>query len=194
MPYKGGVQLLPDYERRPTLSTYTSGNTFFYFAVVIALFVLVASATLATFKANLREKIDTIRAQIVIQDNARNRDQEKTLIDAAKQSQILSELVNSKLYWSQALSYIEQMNQSNVKYITFLGQVAKGTISFKAKADSYATVARQLAAYAKGTGISDFSISKIETTSKGIVEFSGDLTIDLKILLMKAAETPIPKK
>ena len=192
MPYKGGVQLLPDTERRPTLSTYTSGNTFFYIAVVVGAFILVASATLSTYKANLREKIDAVRAQIVTQDNARNREQEKTLIAASKQSKILSDLVSNKLYWSQALAYIEQMTQSSVKFINFDAQVAKGTISFKATTSNYTIVAQQLALFAKGVGISDFSIGKIESTAKGTIEFSGELNIDTKTLLMKAKPTPSP--
>jgi hypothetical protein len=35
MPYRGGVQLLPENQRRVTLSSYTTGNTTFYVGVAL---------------------------------------------------------------------------------------------------------------------------------------------------------------
>lgn len=185
MPYKGGVQLLPESERRPTLSSYTSGNTYFYSAIVIGILILVASAILGGYKRSLRDQITEKVALITVGDKARNLEQEKALITASKQSKVMKQLLESKLYWSQALARLEQMTQSSIKFMSLNAKVEKGTIEFKASADSYTSIAKQLAAFAAAAGVKDFSIGKIESTSQGVIEFSGDLTIDTKEFLMK---------
>ncbi len=193
MPYKGGVQLLPESERRPTLRSYTSGNTYFYTAIVIGIFILVASATLATYKKSLNDQIDQVRAEIVAGDAARNLTEEKALITASKQSRTMKQLLEHKLYWSQAFQRLEQMTQSSVKFVNFNAKVQKGSIEFKAAADSYATVAKQLAAFAAGAGVKDFTIGKIETTSKDTVEFTGEIFIDTKAMLLRITPSPSPR-
>jgi len=185
MPYKGGVQLLPETQRRPTLASYTSGNSYFYAAVVLAVGFLVISAILAGYRANLRDKIDAIDGQISTSESARNKQQEQQLIDASKQSRIMKDLLANKLYWSQALARMQQMMQSAVTLTQMEATATKGTISFRATTDSYASVARQLAAFVAATGVNDISIKTIKATSQGTVEFDGDLLIDTKSMLTK---------
>ena len=62
--------------------------------------------------------------------------------------------------------------------------VAKGLISFTATTDSYASVARQLAAFVAATGVKDITVNSIKSVPQG-VEFSGDLIIDKATMLMK---------
>ena len=61
----------------------------------------------------------------------------------------------------------------------------KGIISFRATADSYASVARQIAAFVAATGIKDISVKTIKSTPQGGVEFDGDLLIDTTLMLTK---------
>lgn len=195
MPYKGGVQLLPESERRPTLRSYTSGNTYFYLAIGIGVFVLVAFAVLGGYKRNLSDQIDVVTTKIVAGEKSRNIAQEKELIVAAKQSKMINELLDSKIFWTMALTRIEQMIQSSVKFSALDANLAKGIISFVAFADSYPSVARQLAAFSATTGIKDFTIGKIETLASGEIKFSGDLIIDSIALFEreKPRSTPSPQ-
>jgi len=196
MPYKGGVQLLPETQRRPTLRSYTSGNTYFYFAIAIGAVILVASATLGGYKASLLKDIERLDGQMTVSENARNKDQEKALVAASKQSKIMKQLLSGKIYWSQALQRIEQMMQSSVQLTRIEADANKGIVAFKAKTDSYASVARQLAAFVAATGVKDIKVETIESTSTGAVEFSGELSIDAKSMLMKeqpaVSKTPAP--
>jgi hypothetical protein len=196
MPYKGGVQLLPETQRRPTLRSYTSGNSYFYFAVFLGAVILVVSATLGGYKASLLKDIERLDGQMSVSESARNKDQERQLIAASKQSKIMKQLLGSKLYWSQALQRIEQMMQVSVQMTRIEADSAKGIVAFQARTDSYASVARQLAAFVSATGVKDITVENIESTSEGAVEFSGELVIDTKSMLMKdqpaTSRTPTP--
>lgn len=185
MPYKGGVQLLPESQRRPTLRSYTSGNTYFYGAVTVGIIVLIVSAILGGYKANLTDKINTLDGQMTVADNARNKDHEQQLIAASQQSRVMKQLLASKVYWSQALQRMQQMMQSSVTLTRLDATADKGTIDFQATAGSYAAVAQQLAAFAAATGVNDITVNTIKTTTKGTVEFNGTLLIDTKTMLSK---------
>jgi hypothetical protein len=185
MPYKGGVQLLPETQRRPTLASYTSGNSYFWFGVTVGAIVLVVSAIFSGYAANLQARIDELDGRIEATEQARNKDQEKTLLDAQKQSRSMRTLLASKIYWSQALERMEQMARTPVVLTSLNASVAKGLIAYRATADSYASVARQLRAFVEGTGISDITVQSITTEPNGSVEFTGELTIDAKTMLYK---------
>jgi hypothetical protein len=189
MPYKGGVQLLPETQRRPTLASYTSGNSFFYGAVVLGAVIVVVSAILGGYKANLRDKISALDGTMATSEKARNKDQEQQLLAASKQSSIIGDLLKSKLYWTQALARMEQMTQSSVSLTSLQADASHGTIAFRATTDSYASVARQIAAFVAATGIQDISVASIKTTPQGKVEFDGTLTIDAKALLNQQTST-----
>ena len=185
MPYKGGVQLLPETQRRPTLSSYTSGNSYFYAGVTIGIAVIVVGAIFGGYKANLKDRIDALDGQLQASEDGRNKDHERALLDIAKQSRVMRTLLESKIYWSQALGYMERMMQSGVQLQSLDADVTKGTIGFRATAPTYAAVAKQLAAFVAGTGVEDISVNTIETNPQGAIDFSGELKIDAKTLLNK---------
>lgn len=192
MPYKGGVQLLPETQRRPTLRSYTSGNSYFYFAVFVGVLTLVVSAVLGGYKSSLIDQINKIDGTMATVDKARNKDQEKQLIAASKQSKIMKQLLSGKLYWSQALQRIEQMMQTGVALKSITANADKGTIEFQASADTLASVARQLSAFVSATGVSDIAVNTIQSEAAGSIRFSGILTIDKQAMLLKAVSTPTP--
>jgi cell division protein FtsL len=185
MPYKGGVQLLHETQRRPTLASYTSGNGYFYAGVVIGIVVIVVGAILGSYKANLNDQIAKLDGQLKLSEDSRNKDQEKQLMDLAKQSRIAKSMLASKIYWSQAFGYLEKMIQPEVQLKTLEADVAKGTITFQASTPTFSSVARQIAAFTDGTGISDVAVDSVKATPKGDVEFTGHLIIDQKTLLNK---------
>lgn len=176
---------MPESQRRPTLRSYTSGNKYFYGAITVGIIVLVMSAIMGSYRASLTDSINTLDGQMTAGEQARNKDNEQRVIAASQQSKVMKRLLANKRYWSQALQRMQQMMQSSVT-LTRLDAVAdKGTIGFQATADSYASVARQLAAFAAATGVNDITISTIKTTTRGTVEFNGTLLIDTKTMLSK---------
>lgn len=172
---------MPETERRPTLASYTSGNTYFWTGIAIGVFVLVVFAILNQYGANLTGQIAKLDGQLDQTEAQRNKTQEQTLLDAQQQSRTMKTVLSSKAYWTQALTAMEQMMQSSVTLTTLDASATKGTIGFSATADTYTSVAKQLAAFAAGTGINDVSVSSVKS-SQGRIEFQGVLTIDPKLL------------
>jgi hypothetical protein len=185
MPYKGGVQLLPETQRRPTFSSYTSQNKYFYTGLFFAAVVVIGGAILGSYKANLTDRINALDGQLQQTEDGRNKDQEKSLIAAARQSKIMRGLLGSKIYWSQALGYMERMMQSSVQLQSLDASVSKGTITFRASTGDYASVARQLAAFTAGTGVKDINLKSVRAMPQGRIEFEGELVIDTKTMLNK---------
>ena len=183
MPYKGGVQLLPETERRPTLSSYTSGNTYFWTGIVIGIAVLVGFAILNGYSSNLNDQIGKLDGQLDQSEAQRNKTQEQALVDAQSQSRTMKTVLGSKTYWTQALAQMERMMQTSVTLTVLDASATKGTIKFSATADSYAAVARQLASFSAATGINDVTLGTVKSSPAG-VEFQGELTIDPKLLIL----------
>lgn len=185
MPYKGGVQLLPETQRRPTLASYTSGNSYFYTGAAIGIAVIVIGAIFGSYKANLNDRLAMLDGQLQATEDSRNKEQETILLNVAKQSRVMKSLLAGKLYWSQALDYIAQMTRSQIRFLSLDADASKETISFRATADTYASVARQLAAFVDGKGVDDILIKSMQTTPQGAIEFAGSLEIDTKDMLNK---------
>lgn len=184
---------MPETQRRPTLRSYTSGNSYFYFAVFLGAVILITSATLGSYKRSLVDQIDVIDGKLRTQEQARNKDQEKELTAAAKQSKMMRQLLAGKIYWSQALESIGKMMQSSVRLLSIEGDVDGGIVAFTATAGSYSAVAQQIASFIAATGVKDITVGGIEAVPDGSVEFSGELMIDTKTLLMKSTPLPSPK-
>lgn len=177
---------MPDVQPRPSFRSYTSGNGYFYAAVVLGVFVVVAYATLAGYRANLNDQINTLDGQLQATEDSRNKTQEEALVAAAKQSSLMRQLLGSKIYWSQALGAMEQMTQSSITLQSMDASSNKGTIGIRGTADTYVSVARQLAAFAAGTGVRDITLTSVKTTPQGNIEFNGEIQIDTKVLLNKS--------
>ncbi len=185
MPYQGGVQLLPETQRRPTLASYTKQNTYFWWGIAIGAFVLVGYAVLSQYAGNLNDQIAKLDGQLDQTEASRDKTAEATLLNAQQQSRTMKTLLASKAYWTQALSAMQQMMQSSVTLTLLSASETKGTIDFSATADSYAAVAHQLAAFAAGKGIKDVSLNSVKTSPQGGVQFQGTLTIDPKLLILQ---------
>lgn len=176
---------MPETQRRPTLASYTSGNNYFWLGIALGAIVLIVGAIFGSYTANLKDEIATLDGKLDASEQSRNKDQERILIDAQKQSRLMQQLLSSKLYWSQALASMEQMLQSSVELTRLDASSEKGTIGFNAVTDSYASVARQLRAFADGTGINDITVNTVTANAQGRVEFDGELKIDTTKLLQK---------
>ncbi len=181
---------MPETPHRPSITSYASGNGLFYFAITLGIGVVVATAILSSYKTNLLGQIGKLDGQLQATEDSRNKEHEQVLLAAAKQSALMRTLLTGKLYWSQALGFMEQMTQSAVTFSQISADVQKGSITIVGTADSYATVARQIAAFVNGTGIRDVSVKSVKA-SPGGVEFIAELTIDTKTLLTKSlTKTP----
>lgn len=178
---------MPETPRRPTLSSYTSGNRYFWTGVAMGIVIVVVTAILSSYAANLEDRIATLDGQLRQTEQGRNRDTERAMVSAQQQVQVVGTLLEGKRYWTQALDLMERMLRSSVRLDRMEATAADDSITFHAFADSYATVARQLRAFIDGEGVTDISINSVRT-SPGGVEFDGVVTIDSSNVLLRLPE------
>ena len=189
MPYKGGVQLLPE-TRQQAVKRAVSGNRWVYWGLGIAAVVLVVNIILSSYIQNLTERIAVQDGQLRTQEQSRDKDVERELLEAQKQSRLMGQLLASHLYWTQALGLIGDLMQSGVRF-TSLTADAAGTVEFTATAASYATVARQIASFTAGEGVQNVEVGSVQS-NEGIIEFSGIITLNVGQALRKQVATPTP--
>ncbi|HXK36614.1 MAG TPA: hypothetical protein VJ553_03475 [Candidatus Paceibacterota bacterium] len=185
MPYRGGVQLLPETQRRPSLASYTSGNRFFWVGVSIAVVIVVLTAILSSYAANLQDRVDELDGQLRQTEEDRDKDVERTMLNVKQQLRVVNTLLEGKRYWSQALDRMEDMLRLSVQLDRMEATAADETIALHAFADSYATVARQLRAFIDGDGVTDVEIGAVRTLPGGGVEFDAKLIIDANDVLIR---------
>jgi hypothetical protein len=156
----------------------------------VAVAVIVLGAVLSGYGASLNDDIAALDGQLDASEAGRNKEQEQILLDLDKQTAAIRPLYVSKPYWSRALDALEKLTQSGITFTQLSTTLDKGLITFRASATSWSAVARQIAAFAGGTGISDIRVNSVESKAQGI-EFGGELTISTKELL-QVSPTPKP--
>ena len=176
---------MPETQRRPSLVSYTSGNRFFWVGVSIGVLIVITTAILSSYAANLQDKVDDLDGQLRQTEEQRDKDTERTLVNVKQQLRVVGTLLESKRYWSQALDRMQDMLRLSVQLDRMEATAADGTIAFHAIADSYATVARQLRAFIDGEGVTDVEVGSVQTTSGGGVEFDAKLIIDTNNVLIR---------
>jgi len=182
MPYRGGVQLIPDIQKRPTLGAYTRGNRWFWSGVGLGVALIVIWAIFNGYAGNLQDQIAKLDGQLIANEKMRDKDKEGDLIAAYQQSKVFRQLLAGKSYWSKALLSMEQMTLSSTVFTQLSASLVDQTITFQGSSTNYQAVARQLASFTANTGITDVSLQNIKTTPGG-VEFNGILKLDSKKLI-----------
>lgn len=177
MPYKGGVQLLPDTKRERARKV-VAGNKMVYWGIALGVMVLVLNIIMSAYATNLNEQLAAADGQLRVQEDRRDKDAESQLKAAQKQSRLMSQLLRSHVYWSQAFDRIEDLMQSSVSLRSLSATLTDGTIQFSADGASYAAVARQLASFNAGEGFDSVELNGVSVSPAGGVEFSGEIIIN----------------
>lgn len=184
MPYKGGVQLLPE-TRRQTLARAVSGNRFVYWGLALGAIVLVANIILSAYATSLREQIAAADGKLRLQESQRDKEGEKQLQAAQRQSKLMGQMLRNHLYWSRAFDGLERLMQSGVRIVDLSASVAESKLQFTGATSSYATIARQLSSFLAGEGVRDVRLTAVSAEDAGALEFEGEIDIDTAETLRK---------
>lgn len=186
MPYKGGVQLLPE-TRRQAAGRVVRGNRMVYWGIAIGIFVLALNLILSAYSANLDQRLRTANGELRTQEESRDEEVEDVLKTTQKQSTLMRSLVRNHVYWSEAFNMIERLMQSNVQLQSLSAASTDGSIEFSAVATNYAAVARQLASFVSGDGVVDVELGGAGASSEGGIEFTGKMQINTDEILKRQA-------
>lgn len=179
---RGGIQLLP--ETRKKLEIKIPGENRLIGIGVGVIFIVLAIYGGFTYYVNdLTSQADALSADAaqLNQERIKNKDTNQNLIALTKQANIISQLLDNHLFWTQALINIENTLEPEVYLKNFSASAAKGTVSLVAAAPSYLLIARQLAAFSANDAITDVMLGGAKSNNAGNVEF----TLELKFNQVK---------
>lgn len=171
--------------RRQTLARAVSGNRFVYWGLALGAIVLIANIILSAYTTSLREQIAAADGELRTQESQRDKEGEKQLQAAQRQSRLMGQLLRNHLYWSQAFERLERLMQSGVRLVTLSASVADAKIEFSGTTSSYSTVARQLSSFLAGEGVRDVRLTAISARQAGVLEFEGEIDVDVAATLRK---------
>ncbi|OGN01001.1 MAG: hypothetical protein A3I26_02460 [Candidatus Yanofskybacteria bacterium RIFCSPLOWO2_02_FULL_43_10] len=177
MPDQNGLQLLPETRRKIEVKV-PGENRFIYAGTAVLVLMLVLTGGLYFYKGMLEDTKTGLDAQIINLEKERDKKIEANLLTLSKQLSLISTLLDSHIVWSKALSKIENSLQPQVQFLSFSAAVSDNRFEFKALANNYTVVARQIAALVSDDSIKDIALNNVHVLTNGKLEFSIKLEFD----------------
>src|SRR3989344_563109 len=182
----GGLQLLPTQKRKINFDSLTGSNKFLAFSIVIFLVWIILFFIFRSMANGAIASVAQIDSDIATIHKTRNKPQEEQLVNFQNQIGSIKALLKSHTVWVSGLRDVQGMIDPRVTFSTLSADSVKRTYTFNAVADSYATVARQVASFYRSEAISNVVLSKVGVAQTGKVEFTIELTFKPDHFLMKS--------
>ncbi len=172
-------QLLPNQQK--SLLTIRSHQRSLSFILAIAFGVLVGAAYLGLriYRSSIVRQIAIIDEELQKVESNRNREIESTLLGFNDKLTTLAKIMAQQSFWSQGLRKFSTMIDPKIRFDSLSVDSDKRTYTFKATADSYETIAKQLAVFYASPDILDVLFTGATKDQKtGKVQF--DLVVTFK--------------
>lgn len=177
MPDQNGLQLLPETRRRIDINV-PGENRLVYTGITVLILMLILIGGLYFYKITQEDKMAELDAEIVNIEKDRDKKVEANLLILSKQLSLISTLLDSHIVWSKALGKIESLLQPQVQFLSFSAAVSDNRFEFKALANNYTVVARQMAAFVSDDSIKDMALTNVHVLTSGKLEFTIKLEFD----------------
>ena len=173
----GGLQLLPSQKKHFGFSFLSGKSILFPVALAFVIVIAIGYMIVRSMISSTMTSLGGFDAKIVAVHADRKKDQEETITNLNKQLSTARTLLKAHVQWSKELQLVQKLIQPRVKFTSLEADPRKRTYRFNARADSYATVARQIAAFYASPAISDVSLSGVKNSGVGAVEFTMQITL-----------------
>lgn len=137
------------------------------------------------YKNSVLSSISRIDEQLMALEKSRDKKLEQKLLDLNQQLAVVGPLLSSHIFWSQALTKIQNLTQPQVQAQTLNADSVGKKITLKAVAANYTTIAKQIAAFYTDEAITDIVLNKAQNLTTGRIEFTMQLIFDPNKFLMK---------
>ena len=180
----GGLQLLPSQKKRFSLGNFSGSNKLLGVGCALALLGIIFFVVFAILLGSTKKSI-AVRDEEIMQIYAtRDKKQETQILDFQKQLTTLRSLLGSHIVWSDGLQRVQALIQPRVAFTSFAADATARTYRFRAVADSYATVAKQIAAFYGYPGISNVALPQVGISTNGLIEFTVELAFQPEHFLL----------
>ena len=174
---QNGLQLLPETRRKIEVKV-PGENRLIHIGTAVLVLTFVLIGVLYFYKSGLENTKTGLDAEIINLEKDRDKKVEANLLTLSKQLSLISTLLDSHVVWSKALSKIEGLLQPQVQFLSFSAAISDNRFEFKALANNYTVVARQIAAFVSDDSIKDISLTNVHVLTTGKLEFSLKLEFD----------------
>lgn len=172
----GGLQLLPSQKRNYAIHLQ-GRNGLLVIALVILLVLGIAYGALSVLAGQVTDEITTTEQSIAAIYRKRNKADEEKLLNFQKQLGTTRTLLKAHTTWSASFVGIQNLIEPRMKFSTLQVDSVKRSYSFHALADSYATVAKQVAVFYGSPLVQDVKVGAISINAEGQVDVSMELTL-----------------
>lgn len=153
-------------------------NRFLYIGSAILGAVLVSIFALGQYRVSLESNLKQVNDQLVVLERSRNKKAEQNLKILNDRLAVTAGLMDNHIYWSKALSRVENLLQSQVQFESIAGIMMDHKVNIRGKTTGFTVLARQIAAFLSGEGILDVSLDKVTSLPTGRLEFEMRIDFD----------------
>ena len=110
---------------------------------------------------------------------------ELRIINLQKQLSVVNPIINSHIFWSEALGKVQNLIQPQVQVQTLNADMISNNLLLKGLASNYTILAKQIAALYTLDSVTDIVLNKVQTQPTGNLEFTLQIKFDTKKFLIK---------
>lgn len=187
MPNGQITTLLPkEYERKIERKPFAPGISIVKILFIFLIISLLIYGGLVVYERYfLKKQLDEIVSAGQQVDLETRISDIKKVIEADKKLELLKQLLNSHVYFSQIFKFIEKNTEGKVYFNKFSANLASLKISLSGKAASYSNLAKQLKIFSEQKEINKVDVSNINSSPEGKVNFSLEFDFNKSLLLKK---------
>lgn len=172
----GSFELLPAEKKKFDIVSFVKKNPFMVAGVFLLVLVGVVYMVLMIMVGNLSDEIVSIDGKLAAIHNARKKDDEQKLLNFDKQIQTLQSIVDKHVVWTTAFKTLQSLVLPEVTFKTLDADASRRILTIQASADSYTTVAKQIASFYNSPSVVNVAVSKIGVVGTGGIEFNAEIT------------------
>lgn len=173
-------------QTRKKINLHTPGkNKFLVMSFLFLLLILAVYFLTYSYRVSLFDQANNFDKQFNDLERSRDKTLEQSLLTFNQQLSSVRPLLNNHIVWSLALQRLQRLIIPTVQFQSLGGDFNKKSFSFRAIADSYTTVARQISAFYNEPMITDIALNKVSNFVNGRVEFDMQLSIDINKIINK---------
>lgn len=174
----GGLQLLPETRKRIEVRVPGQNKPVFRSAIFVLVVIGIYFGFLI-YQKSLSRQIDLVKEDFLKFEKSRDKENEQKLLDFKDQLANINPLLSGHIIASEAFVRLQRLIEPTVQFQNLGLDLAKGEYLFVAAADSYATIAKQAAAFYKDGGVTNVLVNKADNLPTGRVEFTMTLNLNL---------------
>ncbi|MDO8583644.1 MAG: hypothetical protein Q7R83_00500 [bacterium] len=173
----GGLQLLPSQKRAHAVRLQ-GNNRLLALAIVFFVLLGISYGVFRVLATSARSSVADTEKSISALYAKRQKVDEEKLLNFQKQLGTMRALLKSHTAWSTGFIGIQKLIEPRMKFLSLEADRAKQSYSFHAVADTYTTIARQVAAFYGSELVKDVSVSTISVTNDGQVDVTMQLILN----------------